>query len=47
MIIRLSFCGVLSENIQIDWSKRLLFENDIGKYRFVSNFRFPKIRFEP
>ena len=47
MIIRLSLSGVLSENIRIDWCKRLLFENDIGKYRFVPNFRFPKIRFEP
>ena len=47
MIIRLSLCGILSGNIRIDFCKLLLFENDIGKYRFVANFRFPKIRFEP
>ena len=47
MIIRLSLCGVPSANIRIDLCKLLLFENDIGKQRFVPNFRFPKIRFEP
>ena len=47
MIIRLSLCGVPGGNIWIDLCKLLLFENDIGKYRFVPNFRFPKIRFGP
>ena len=47
MIIRFSLRGVLSGNIRTDLCKLLLFENDTGKYRFVSNFRFPKIRFGP
>ena len=46
MIIRLSLCGVAIGNIRIDLRKLPLFENDIGKQRFVPNFRFPKIRFE-
>ena len=47
MITCLSLCGVPSGNIRIDLCKLLLFENDIGKYRFAPNFRFPKISFEP
>ena len=47
MIIRLSLCGVQGGKIWIDLCKLLLFKNDIGKYRFVPNFRFPKIRFGP
>ena len=46
MIIRLSLCGVAIGNIRIDLRKLPLFENDIGKQRFVPNFKFPKIRFE-
>ena len=47
MIIHLSLYGVPSGNIRVDLCKLLLLENDIGKYRFVSNFRFLKIRFGP
>ena len=47
MIIRLNLCGVTGRNIRIDLCKLLLYEHDIGKYRFVPNFRSPKIRFGP
>ena len=45
MIINLSLCDGPSGNIGINLCKLLLLENDIEKYRFASNFRFPKIRF--
>ena len=40
MIICLNSLGVPSGNIRIDLCEVLLFENDIGKYRFVPDFRF-------
>ena len=43
MIIRLSLCGVAIGNIRIDLRKLPLFENDIGKQRFVPNFRSQKL----
>lgn len=45
MIICLSLWGVSSGNFGVNLCDFMLFKNGIGKYRFIPNFRLPKIRF--